>query len=128
MGATTNEMGACGCGGEDEKGRVTKDTKKGWFKGTPADIAKAKESGADVASGADAESATLVTEAKEVKKNEAVWIRGNQEKLEKALGAAPKVADATEAAALDIAVPLVEADEADTGAPEEAKPADAAKP
>merc|ERR1712086_131379 len=40
---------------------------KGWFKGTPGDIKKPKEAGAVVVPGACAESATPVTEEKEVK-------------------------------------------------------------
>merc|ERR1711865_1077671 len=134
MGQQPTNMGACGCGGEEDKGRATKDTKvakketvvktetvakKGWFKGTSADVAKAKESGADVASGADAESATLVTEVKEVKKDEAVWFRGCPKKLEEAGIAAPKEADATETAALDKAVPLAE----EVAAPADEEPA-----
>merc|ERR1711865_336807 len=125
MGAKQRIMGACGCG-EEEKSKEA--AKKPWFKGTPADIKKAKEAGAVVVSGPCAKTAKPVDCPTKVKDGDSVYIEGCPDALEKAGVKAPK-ADATETATLEKENPAPEV-VADAGAAEDAaaKPEDAAKP
>merc|ERR1711865_107246 len=138
MGATQRIMGACGCG--DEEKRQEDAAKKPWFRGTPADVKKAKEAGAVVVSGPCAETAQPVDCPTKVKDGDKVFIQGCPKELEKVGVKAPKEADATETAALEKknpaseeAAPAPEAEaakpEAEAAKPEEvAKPEEAAKP
>merc|ERR1712166_1381823 len=134
MGAKQRIMGACGCGEEEKRKEVAKEAaKKPWFKGTPADIKKAKEAGAVVVSGPCAKTAKPVDCETKVKDGDGLWFRGDPAKLKAACVEAPKEADATEAAELEKAnpAPVVPAPEvaADAAAAEDAakKPEDAAK-